>query len=598
MSTHSERRGDRRLQREVRACPDETLFLMERRVPVTDFRSSSRSVERAIASLPIIAALLSLAAGIYVLGTTTAMVAHGWSAIPYWDQWDELILHVQQILSSAVYEQHNEHRLLFPRLLFAIDTFVFAETNRFTFFCNVALPVGLAGLVITIVYRHVTRNITDFIWIAGIILTLLFSAMQSENFLWGFQVQFFGVELAVAGAIACLVVGRRGWPSLVFSIALEAIALYTLASGVVAVVLAVPLAVWANRSRFQIAVLALAAIALVAFYLHGYKAPSDQSYFASALPQRLIPYTATELGNPFGQILRKFHSTHLIRWDIGFGVAGLAIFSGVTLLYVRRGRELTDAQLFFIGIAGFALGVTFLTALARAKLGLEQALASRYASPMLLFWLSMAMLGAIEVRDRFGWRLLAMALSLPLLLGLALVQSSFVKVGLAWVLPRREAITALLSDVNDHDALVFVYPDAAGVREKAARLKASHLAIFADPWSTWLGTPLADHIRLGDPSQCQGGIDEVTRLSVPGHAEWRVSGWAWDNAEGSSPGRVVIADKVGRVVGYGLGGYPTELGSAGPKHSGWHGHFAAGDTGAVTAFALVDRERTACPLAR
>jgi hypothetical protein len=585
--------------REARIWLDQTPpCWIKRRAPVAGLRSPSRGLEQAIAAFPIIAATLSLVAGIYVFATTTAMVVHGWSAIPYWDQWDELILNAKQILSSSVYNQHNEHRLLFPRLIFAVDTFYFGEANRFTFFCNLILPSGLAGLIIFVAHRHISQSITDSTWIAGIIVTFVFSAMQSENFLWGFQVQFFGVELAVVGAIACLVLGNRGWPSLVFSIILEAIALYTLASGVVAVVLAIPLAVWANRSRFQTVVLIAAAVVLVASYLHGYEAPSGQSYFVAALTQRLIPYTAAELGNPFGQIFRKFHSAHFIGWDVGFGLFGLVIFIAVTLFYLRRRREVANAQLFFIGTAAFAVGVTFLTAVARAKLGLEQALSSRYASPMLLFWLSMAMVGVIESRGRRNWRLVAMVLSLPCLLGFALVQSSFVKAGLAWVLPRREAVTALLSDVNDHDALMFVYPDAAGLREKAAKLKALHLAIFSDPWSGWLGTPLADHVRLGDPSECRGGIDEITRLSVPGRAQWRVSGWAWDDPQRSSPERVIIADSTGRVVGYGLGGYPTELGSAGPKHSGWHGHFAAENGGPVTAYALVDRERTACPLGR
>jgi hypothetical protein len=72
-----------------------------------------------------------------------------------------------------------------------------------------------------------------------------------------------------------------------------------------------------------------------------------------------------------------------------------------------------------------------------------------------LFWLSLVMVAIIETR---GWRpalrLSSMALSLFCLFGLAYAQSYyFVKEGLAWALPRREAMTALLADVDDRDAL-------------------------------------------------------------------------------------------------------------------------------------------------
>ncbi len=170
--------------------------------------SGAIGLRQAESLLPTIAALLSLAVGVYVLVTTVAMVIHGWSAAPYWDQWDELILSPKKVFSPWLYSQHNEHRILFPRLIFAIDTFAFAETNKFDFFCNVALPLALAGLIVHVARRHGSRSLAETLWIAGIVLTVLFSAMQFENFVWGFQVQFFGVELAAVASIACLALGR------------------------------------------------------------------------------------------------------------------------------------------------------------------------------------------------------------------------------------------------------------------------------------------------------------------------------------------------------------------------------------------------------
>ncbi len=183
-----------------------------------NLRPLERDASQANNGIYVIASLFCFGLGIYLAVTTSFMVIYGWAAVPYWDQWDELILSRKQLFSSWLYSQHNEHRILFPRLLFAIDTFAFSETNRFNFFCNVALPSALAGLIVFVAHRHISRRISDTLWIAGIVLALLFSAMQFENFIWGFQVQFFGVELAAVASIACLVLGRGSWMSLTASI--------------------------------------------------------------------------------------------------------------------------------------------------------------------------------------------------------------------------------------------------------------------------------------------------------------------------------------------------------------------------------------------
>jgi hypothetical protein len=255
--------------------------------------------------------------------------------------------------------------------------------------------------------------------------------------------------------------------------------------------------------------------------------------------------------------------------------------------------------LFFFGIAAFGVSVTFLTALGRLKFGAEQALSIRYASPMLLFWLSLAILGIVEVQHhRPNLRPIATGMTVLFLVGLVWAQSAFVRAGLASVSPRREARTALLANVDDPASLRVIYPNPDRPKALAAELRAQHLSVFADEWSTWLGTPLVDHIQLGDPTQCRGGIDQITRLPVSGRAQWRASGWAWDNARREPPDRIVVVDDAGGVVGYALGGYPPKLGSDVPKHSGWRGYFTAENIASVRAYALVDSERTACPLAR
>ena len=145
------------------------------------------------------------------------------------------------------------------------------------------------------------------------------------------------------------------------------------------------------------------------------------------------------------------------------------------------------------------------------------------------------------------------------------------------------------------EALVRVYPTPSVPWDRAPLLRERHLSIFADQWSDWLGTLLTDHARLGDAERCRGGIDQVAAVGVSDARGWRASGWTWDAERRTVPGRVVVADATGRVVGYGLSGFPRAVGGEGGD---WHGHFAAAQPVSIVAYALLDDGRTACPLGR
>lgn len=572
------------------------------RTPPPAVPTAKFTIDRSVAGLRItyLIGAVFLAAGLYVSVSTILMVIHGWLPLPFWDQWDELILSPKQLFSPWLFSQHNEHRILFPRLLFAIDAFVFAGTNRFNFFCNVALTLALASLLIVIAHRHVSRLASDTMWIAGIVTTALFSAMPYENFLWGFQVSYFGVELASAASIGCLVFGRRRWASLTASICFSAIAVYTLASGMLVPFLAIPLGVWTRRSKMQIAVLAAAAGVLLISYLHGYVSPAEHSDPINTLLRLdVVHYAAAEIGNPFSASLQAFGVSRPASeiLGLGFGALGLVLFGVAAVVLLRRGRAFDEAQLFFFAIAALGVGVSFLTAMGRLKFGAEQALSSRYASPMLLFWLSLALLAISEVqRHRPNLRPFTTGCTALAVLGLVVVQPAFVRTGLPSVAPRRAAVTALLANVEDDAAIVSVYPVPRRALRLAAKLRERHFAVFAEAWSTWLDTRLADHIRIGDAAHCRGDVDQATRLPGTGPAQWRVGGWAWDEVRETPVARIVVVNPAGRVVGYGLGGFPGKLGSGAPKHSGWRGHFTAQSAAFITAYALVDRDRIACPL--
>src|SRR5262249_27469263 len=175
--------------------------------------------------------------------------------------------------------------------------------------------------------------------------------------------------------------------------------------------------------------------------------------------------------------------------------------------------------------------------------------------------------------------------------GLAYFQSSFVADARSWVSPRRDGTIALLANAYDPAALVDVYLLPTILRDRLAPLaRERHLSVFADEWSDWLGTPLAEHTRFSAPERCRGQIDSIlappdpSRWTAGGWAwinsvasgspdpnAWRVTGWAWDAKRETAPPRIVIADASGSVIGYAL----TALPGADVRDVGWRGHLVA-----------------------
>ena len=549
------------------------------------------------AELPL--AILAAAAGLYIFLSTVLMVVWCWTAIPYQDQWDNLILSFREIWQSGpltwLFRQHNEHRIAVPRLLFAIDRFLFGTTNKFTFAYILINQLSLAALVAYLSGRGGGQRIAERIWIAGVAFALLFSAMQWENLLWGFQVQFVGVDLAALATFAVLGLSRPGAAPLTAVIVLASIAVYTLASGILVPFLAVPLALWLRWPKRHVVVLGAAALGLLASYLYGYATPRGHSDPIQSIARlhELFSYLLAQIGLPFGMVFYVAHIPHLRSWDQVCGAVGIVLFAVAAITMLRR-RERGGAIPVLGATALFVIGMALLAALGRLSFGVEQASSPRYSTAGLLFWLALIVVATMWLRHRDArLRVAAMAAVLPLLLGLAYYQRSFLGVGRAWALPRLEATTALLANVDDAEALARVYPDASVPKDRAHLLRERHLSIFADEWSNWLGTPLTDHARLGDPAQCRGSIDGAGTIGATDHHGWRANGWVWDPAHWQVPQRVVIADVSGRVVGYGLAEFAKGIGGRGAN---WHGHFLIGQPGLVSAFALLDNGRTACPL--
>ena len=116
--------------------------------------------------------------------------------VPFWDEWTiaEFLQKIDggTLTASALLSQHNEHRMLVPRIIqLAVAFGVGWDTRILMWVSQGLLLAGLSGCVV-LWRRSLEHRAT---WPATISLALvallLFSPAQHQNLLWGFQICFF-----------------------------------------------------------------------------------------------------------------------------------------------------------------------------------------------------------------------------------------------------------------------------------------------------------------------------------------------------------------------------------------------------------------------
>src|SRR4051794_27159283 len=128
-------------------------------------------------------------------------VIEHYSPVLYMDQWGFFDV---SYMYKNLFSQHNEHRILIPRLLFIIDSYFFNARSVFlislTLICQL-IHVFLFWWIIGFSNIITTNNRIYFTLMASI---LFFSLTQYDNFYVGFQIQFVGVFAAATAAFACI----------------------------------------------------------------------------------------------------------------------------------------------------------------------------------------------------------------------------------------------------------------------------------------------------------------------------------------------------------------------------------------------------------
>ena len=506
-------------------------------------------------------------------GATLVDICRFYVVIPTWDYWRvaEHVTQVKNLDFRFLWTQHNEHRIVFPDIVFSLDVLLFHGRKLLPILVSVFCYVGCwAILARTILLDGALSRATRVatVLLTGILLGWKASALVlAEPFL----LQWTLCELASLLSLFALTRVARGQsPRPMALVVLAAVvATYSSANGLLIWPVLLAACYLLRLTKSQKVVVAVSAIAADGLYFVGYRFSGSTNLAGMAAhPMQALAFIAAYLSMPFGGMKSP-------RFGIHVGLLNLAVMAVLFAISIRRRTLATPQGIVLFGSYAFALLTAALTASGRMEAKdplLADARAYRYLIPVTVNW-AVFVAATIWTVAHSGRRKTAMPVILVLFC--ALLAISFWK--LRWYLaigsrPYTDAQITQLgieNGITDFRLIHQVSPEPSLVERDLALLRRARLSIFSGSQPWFLGEPLkvAGRIR-----SLKAGA--VTRV-FPVVSGLEIAGWAAAGASGFE--QVLFTDENATVIGFGRRRrLPAELATAG-VHAGtaWLGFISA-----------------------
>jgi hypothetical protein len=491
---------------------------------------------------------------------TLSKILHGSTRVPWMDEWamiQEFILYKHgSPLWPILWSSYWGHRLVIPRLLFYADMQWASRPSMawLTLAMQLVEIMLLCALSWLLIGR---RSRALFALSVVVILNLMLSSLQMENFLWSMQFMFPMVYAAAGISFLCLALCRDKARSMFLAagILAAAVASFTMPNGLLVWPILAAQAIYLKlERRLKIAVM-LPGAAIIACYAWHYQRPP----LGLSVPGMLRhPADAVTLvGFLLGAALNS------IPLRLGIAVTLLAIVVGIYLGTGALRARPTD-QSWLSALAAFAVFIVLSAAsMVAGRLSNEflaggnVAVPSRYFTLIQAFWATLAVLVLYIVCRKPRSPLIICfygALYLCLMFFNPQRQEHEAE---EWydVFRGADAVgAALIEDAPDEQLLSLLWPAKSQREEIIEFLRQLHLAVLAEPRAAWPGRRISELFpRVTD--RCIGSVERALPLkdSAP-ETSWRVEGWAWDNSANRELDYLLIADPAGMVVGIARGG--------------------------------------------
>ncbi len=495
------------------------------------------------------------------LATAVIGAVRNYSIVPFWDMWYgylDFFFRVSQGGWKEWWALHNEHRIVLSRILFWMDLAWFDGTVRFLIAVNYLL-VGGAFLTFRAILREragVLARTKPAALTSLFVFICLFSWVQYENFVWGFQSQFFLAQWLPLLAFYLLYQSTAPSPASPRQFALACIVgvlcVGTMASGVMALPLMVAFALLQRMGWRRVAALALLSVICLTAYFIDYTSPLGHGSVGQVTqlqPVRLLQYVALYLGSPF------YHFLGARSLPLGqlFGLVLIVLSAAKAVQCLRHPRQ-HALELSLLAYLAYTGGTALGTGIGRLVFGLAQATASRYTTPALMGWMALLMLFLPSLlRSLAAWQHRIVWPLLALLLPMTVYQARATDSQRAALFEREVAALALELGVPDDDQLWRIVYNADVALQIGKKAAAANLSVF--------GLPSIRNARrvINSPGgalptrACSGALTEVDAVARDPRYT-RVTGWIAPAIPEDFISSVRLVNEQGVVVGYALAG--------------------------------------------
>ncbi len=302
--------------------------------------------------------------------------------VPFWDQWEYVSLldklHNGTLTLADLWRQHNEHRILFPKVVTLLLSLVTGYNVRFEVVLNF-LTASLTFYVLSTLLRQTFNKARGYTIVAApIIAWILFSPVQWINWIWGFQLCFFMGIAATVLTIRVLMSDSllRESKHLYVAIVTATIATYSLGNGLVVWIVGLGLLIVRHTRRRDLLVWCGSAGAVIASYLYGFhRSPESLSLLVVAKqPIAVLKYTLSYLGH------------NLATTAVGARYAGAILLGIIVLcgLFLYRRKQIEHVY-GWLAISTFVCLTALIAAISRLNFGIDHSMGNSYTSISALF---------------------------------------------------------------------------------------------------------------------------------------------------------------------------------------------------------------------
>jgi hypothetical protein len=467
--------------------------------------------------------------------------------LPVYDEWDAF---VQSTIGrrdagafglAALFAQHNEHRIVFSRLLTLANAALFHWDRRVEMYSTALLLIFTAAVLFGFLKTYWSNR-----WAALFFIPVAWTMLnwrQWANLLRAFQTQ---IGFVVAGTVLTFFLlqkVRNAGKYLWLAAAVGFMATFSFGAGLLVWPLGfVPLLLrqaWSppedRPRRASLAIWSVAGILAWAVYFIGYRPVSSPWPHGLAYvlqhPLEAAEYSLMLLGAPLSSQMQTARA-------IGALIAILAAYAVLSL--ARLSKTHLAAAGFLISLVIFTLLWAAALCLGRLGVGLEEALSSRYCSVTAVGLVAVyAILVQLSLIQRHPAGLLAAGGMLTLLM----VGDMASFAGWFHVLPGyldviRTGKYGVLNAEVVNDAALRPIQEPAMVRRGIPILRRHAYSLFHKPLPFGLS---AGPIHACAIDEINGTLANPLELSRQTHLEIRVKGWAIDAPAGQLPDRVFLS---------------------------------------------------------